>query len=57
MISRSVKTASTSESEAIRAGALGWLNAGRINKELERMCEEPDPRACFRELAGLLTGG
>ena len=40
--------------DAIRRGALGWLNAGRICKELERMCEEPDPAACFGQLAELL---
>ena len=41
--------------EAIRSGGLGWLNAGRIQKELERMCEEPNPTACFNQLAELLT--
>ncbi len=40
--------------EAIRAGALGWLNAGRLQKELERMCEEPDPAACLEQLAAFL---
>jgi len=40
--------------DAVAAGALGWLNAGRWEKELVRMCEEPDPRACFRQLAVLL---
>ena len=40
---------------AIAAGALGWLNAGRVSKELERMAEEPDPRACLERLADLLS--
>ena len=35
---------------AIAAGALGWLNPGRLRKELERMAEEPDPRACLAQL-------
>lgn len=39
---------------AIAAGALSWLNAGRLGRELERMAEEPDPLACFRQLAKLL---
>lgn len=50
------------ESETLRAlrramaeGALGWLNAGRLRKELERMAEEPDPAGCLRDLAGLLS--
>lgn len=41
--------------EAIAAGTLGWLNAGRLHKELDRMCDEPDPRVCFEELASLLS--
>jgi len=40
---------------AVAAGALGWLNAGRLRKELELMCEEPDPVACFRHLAELFS--
>ena len=40
--------------EAIAAGALGWLNAGRLRRELERMGAEPDPRACLHALAALL---
>ena len=40
--------------EAVAAGALGWLNAGRLRKELERMTEEPDPGRCLREFAALL---
>ena len=40
--------------EAMSAGALSWLNAGRLQRELDRMREEPDPVACFRELAELL---
>jgi len=39
---------------ALRQGALGWLNAGRLRKELERVLDEPDPRACLRDLAGWL---
>jgi tRNA nucleotidyltransferase (CCA-adding enzyme) len=39
---------------AIASGALGWLNAGRLRRELELMCEEPDPVACLRQLEGLL---
>ena len=40
--------------EAIAAGALGRLNAGRVAKEMERMTEEPDPAACFRALGRIL---
>ena len=40
--------------DAASAGALGWLNAGRLRRELERMCGEPDPLACFQGLAALL---
>ncbi len=43
--------------EAMAAGALGWLNAGRLRKELDRMRAEPDPRACLDAFALLLTGG
>ena len=43
--------------EAMAAGALGWLNAGRLRKELDRMRAEPDPRACLDAFASLLTGG
>ena len=39
---------------AMDAGALGWLNRGRLEKELTLMQHEPDPGACFRELAGWL---
>jgi len=39
---------------ALGAGALGWLNAGRLTKELDRMGKEPNPRACFQALARLL---
>ena len=41
--------------EAVAAGALGWLNAGRLRRELDRMREEPDPLACYEELAALLN--
>ena len=40
--------------EAIAAGSLGWLNAGRLRRELDRMGAEPDPRACLQTLAALL---
>ena len=40
--------------DALAIGALGRLNAGRLERELARMCDEPDPRACFQELATLL---
>ena len=43
--------------EAIAAGALGRLNAGRLRKEMDRMCEEPHPRACFEQFAALLIPG
>jgi tRNA nucleotidyltransferase (CCA-adding enzyme) len=39
--------------EAVAAGALGWLNAGRLRKERELMTQEPNPRACARELEAL----
>ena len=42
--------------EAVAAGALGWLNAGRLSKELQRMAEEPDPGGCLERLADLLSG-
>ncbi|MBI2104525.1 MAG: CCA tRNA nucleotidyltransferase [Candidatus Omnitrophica bacterium] len=41
--------------EAVAAGALGWLNAGRLRRELARMRGEPDPLACFEALAALLN--
>ncbi len=40
---------------AIAHGALGWLNAGRLRRELERMCEEPDPVGCLRQLTCLFA--
>lgn len=43
--------------DAVAAGALGWLNAGRLRKELERMGGEPDPRACLEDVAALLVPG
>lgn len=36
--------------EAVAAGALGWLNTGRLRREFDRMCDEPNPRTCFEEL-------
>lgn len=41
--------------EAMTAGSLGWLNAGRLRKELELMLKEPAPVACLEGLAELLT--
>ena len=41
--------------EALAAGALGWLNVGRLQRELNRMREEPNPVACFKQLAQLLN--
>ena len=40
---------------AMAAGALGWLNAGRLTRELDRMAREPEPLACFQQLAALLA--
>lgn len=40
--------------ETLAAGALQWLNAGRLRREMERMLEEPDPRACLQQLEALL---
>ena len=40
--------------EALRAGALSWLNPGRLQRELDRLLAEPDPVACLDELARLL---
>lgn len=39
--------------EAMRQGALGWLNTGRLRRELDRILEEDDPRACLQRLAEL----
>ncbi len=38
---------------AMGEGALGRLNAGRLRRELDRMLEEEDPRACLQRLAEL----
>lgn len=40
--------------EAAAAGALGWLNAGRVRKEFDAMRLEPDPIGCLQALAALL---
>ena len=40
---------------AIAQGALGWLNAGRLRRELDRMCEEPNPVGCLRQLVWLFA--
>ena len=42
--------------EAMAAGALGWLNRGRLEKELALMQREPDPSACVQELSALMAG-
>ena len=39
---------------AIATGSLGWLNAGRLRKELTAMLAEPDPLACLHALATLM---
>lgn len=36
--------------QAIAQGGLERLNYGRLRKELDRMCQEPDPGACLRRL-------
>ena len=40
--------------KAIRIGALGWLNLGRLRKELDRLLDEENPRGCLARLAALL---
>jgi len=40
--------------DALAAQALSWLNAGRLRREMERMLEEPNPRACLQQLGALL---
>jgi tRNA nucleotidyltransferase (CCA-adding enzyme) len=39
---------------ALSQGALTGLNRGRLQKELGRMSDEPDPAACFEQLAACL---
>jgi tRNA nucleotidyltransferase (CCA-adding enzyme) len=41
--------------EAVRAGAIGWLNTGRLRKELDRMTAEANPRACLERFAELFV--
>jgi tRNA nucleotidyltransferase/poly(A) polymerase len=41
--------------QALRSGGIGRLNPGRLQRELDRMCQEPDPLACFLTLARLLA--
>lgn len=43
--------------EAVAQGALGWLNPGRLDKELARMAEEPDPQACLQAFARVMADG
>jgi len=40
--------------QALASGALGWLNAGRVRKELARMRQEPDGPGCLRALRVLV---
>lgn len=37
--------------EAMAAGAIGWLNTGRLRKELDRIAAEEHPRACLEQFA------
>ena len=48
------RSTATTLRRALAAGALQWLNQGRLQKELDRMLEEPDPVACLRQLGTLL---
>ena len=41
--------------KAVGQGALSWLNSGRLSRELDYMCTEPNPSACFRNLLELMT--
>lgn len=41
--------------EAMAAGALGWLNRGRLEKELRLLQREPHPGACLRELTSRMA--
>ena len=41
--------------EAVRMGAIGWLNTGRLRKELDRIASEENPRACLERFAQLFT--
>ena len=43
--------------EAMESGALGLLNVGRLRKELSRIAQEADARACFRQLVSLMERG
>ena len=36
---------------AMAAGAIGWLNTGRLRKELDRILAEGKPRACLEQFA------
>ena len=42
---------------ALSAGALQWLNAGRLRREMDRMLDEPDPQVCLQQLSALLGRG
>ncbi len=41
--------------EAVKAGAIGWLNTGRLRKELDRIAAEEHPRECLERFAELFT--
>ena len=41
--------------EAVKAGAVGWLNTGRLRKELDRIASEENPRACLERFAELFV--
>lgn len=39
---------------ALSSGALQWLNAGRLRREMEQILQERNPRACLRQLETFL---
>ena len=41
--------------EAVKAGAIGWLNTGRLRKELDRIAGEANPRECLERFAELFA--
>ena len=41
--------------EAVKAGAIGWLNTGRLRKELDRIAAEANPRECLERFAELFA--
>lgn len=40
--------------KALNEGSLSWLNTGRLSRELDYMCAEPNPPSCFRTLLELM---